>query len=205
MSAAHFGLTRARTTAISIMFGHIQYRFNEWLYRLGIRISDRDQLHGIEIFSSYKHPEARRRALEQIDTALGWIARYDPRRLARARRDLQGVLLWPSIATGARYDRRLGMCVLDMTRVLDEPVKWLTRAIVHESTHARLRCMPYDTPEQRVRVERVCIEAEIAFFERCPDGGSLLESLRRALVGLRPEDYTDEVLHRRMRTRERPA
>lgn len=134
-------------------------------------------------------------AREQLTLSIGLIAHYEPRRYARLKADLRGILVHP-FATGsrARYSRSTGLCELSPSLAVSDDIVTIASSIVHEGTHARLRRVRTDDPERRLRAERLCISQQIAFLEKLPHMTDRAAELRALLTELKPEDYTNEAV-----------
>ena len=159
--------SRARRLVKRTVFG---------IYRMGCKRCDVSEL-------VFFLPVRSRHEFEIFETCLKeavWIInRFDPVRLQRIQRDLSnGIVVVPS-TSGAHYLPDIGVCILNSRRLLEGSHLSTALAIVHEAAHARLRCVPNPTPEQRARIERICIGAQIAFVSRLPENQRALENLRR--------------------------
>ena len=167
---------------------------NGLFFRLGFR----RVAHGIEVSAPVLPPSAARYVLDRAEVALALIGQRDPVRLARLRRDTPRVLLGARRVGDACYDAASDLVVLNLEVVgrRETSPTQLALLIVHEAAHARIeRTGIRYTPECRVRIERVCRRAELAFAERLPepDRSWYVEQCRRALVEP-PGDYSDEAL-----------
>jgi len=166
--------------------------------RLALTVSERYEIYGIPVYLGFKG-ETQEQLRSKISKGLAYLHEYDPRRLARAQRDLSGILVWPRILAGrATFDPESRMCMLDAESVLGKHAGLVSLSIAHEAMHARLNRFPYDTPERRARIERVCVKAEIALAERVPGGQRSVASLRAQLAAIRPESYTEGAWRRRI-------
>jgi len=146
------------------------------IYRMGCARLD---ISGLVFFL----PAGNRHEFERSETCVKeavWIINhFDPVRLQRIRRDLSnGIVVVPGIGS-AHYLRDIGICILNLKRLREGNHLSTALSIVHEAAHARMRCVPNSTSEQRARMERICIGAEIAFVSRLPDNRRALENLRR--------------------------
>jgi hypothetical protein len=165
-----------------------------------LRGSTRDVLFGMPVYLLYRPGERRDSTMQNLRTALTYLARYAPATLDRARRDLRGILVWliPEGACGF-YDRRRRLCLVDGDFAA-EPLHpaLLALLIAHEAMHARLHECPYGTPAERVRVERLCVKAEILVASRIPGGERMAQYLTQTqLNALDPNDYTDAAMRKR--------
>ncbi len=108
--------------------------------------------------------------------ALALIKTFDPLRYRRTVRHLRFIVNGPC-ASSARYEHELKACRIDFNRYLLEDegtihpwyVVSFAKSIVHEATHACLmsRFIPY-TYQNRVRVERVCVDQQNLFLTKLP-------------------------------------
>lgn len=132
------------------------------------------------------------RAKLHLDLSVGLIAHHEPRRFARLKADLHGILVYAfSTSPRARYNRSTGFCELSPSLVLSSDIVTIASSIVHEGMHARLRRVQADDPHRRVEVERICISQQIFFLEKVPGIGQRVERMRALLNDLRPENYTN--------------
>jgi hypothetical protein len=147
---------------------------------------------GIEMRLFLPEREEINIATAKVGEALRLIAIHDPKRFAKLRRDVRRI--WVG-ATHNRAEWVLGleMCVLRFDYVVSpetSPAK-LALTLVHEATHARLDRIGCSYAENdRARVERVCVQAEVALAERLTDGADLAENAR-ARLEYGPEIFTD--------------
>lgn len=172
-------------------------RLSLWLM---LRGSTRDVLFGMPVYLPYRPGERRDVTIKNLRTGLAYLARYAPATLERACRDLRGILVWliPEAAYGF-YDRHRRLCLVDGDFAAEplHPAQ-LALLIAHEAMHARLHECPYGTPAERVRVERLCVKAEILVASRIPGGEAMVQYLtERRLNTLDPSDYTDAAMRER--------
>ena len=132
-------------------------------------------------FEVFMAPENEDELFSRLAAAIDLIERYDPRLRQEIATNLRRVLI--TSASGAHYLRRLKACRLGAQTVLRASNLSLAMTIVHEATHARLeRELSSYSPENRERVERACVEAEIAFAERVPGSESEIANVRELLA-----------------------
>jgi hypothetical protein len=137
-------------------------------------------------------------ASSKIRDALELIATYDARRFGRLTRDVRRIWVGPT-ASQAEWFVELEMCVLRFEHVLspDTSAARLALTLAHEATHARLDRGSFGYEEERrVRIERICVNQEIALAERLPDGSSLAADARSRL-SYGPEIFTDAAMRAR--------
>ncbi|MGH7615421.1 MAG: hypothetical protein ACREMW_15430, partial [Gemmatimonadales bacterium] len=98
----------------------------------------------------------------KVSGALDLIEKYDPRRLARMRRDLRGFAL---IGGGGEfYHHGINAYVMDLASMRARSIPDLAATMVHEATHARLmRAGIKPKKSNQERIERICTEAEASF------------------------------------------
>jgi hypothetical protein len=155
---------------------------------------------GMRTYLGIVDPEEMAAGKKNVRLAIACIAEYDPRRFARLKADLRGILVYPfSRQITASYIRSTRFCELSPSAAISND--WLHTAclIVHEGTHARFPRVRRDDPERRVRIERACLSQEIAFLERVPTTDAAgraerIERTRATMNGLREEDYTNAAL-----------
>ena len=108
-------------------------------------------------------------AKEQLNLSVALIARYEPRKYERLKRDLRGILVHPFAAIPrAQYNRLTRYCELTPSLVLTHDIVTIACAIIHEGTHARFRRVRAHDPGRRLEVERVSLSQEILFLEQLP-------------------------------------
>jgi hypothetical protein len=133
----------------------------------GIRISD---------ISADTLDEQKERFQAYIRDALLLIKTHDPVRYRRVVRHLRFIVNGPC-ASWARYEHELKACRIDFNwHPLEDDgtihpwyVAAFAKTIVHEATHAYLmdRSISY-TFENRVRVERACVDQQNVFLTKLP-------------------------------------
>lgn len=128
----------------------------------------------------------------KVANALGLIARHDPNRLARIKRDLGAVLVWPFTAAGtvAEFHPDMGICALYSAAMKDVSAAIVALSIVHEATHARLACIPV-TSDNIARMESLCLEQELAFAQHIPEAAALAAYVENRLASFDPTAYTE--------------
>jgi hypothetical protein len=157
------------------------------LERLLVSISHNEVIDGLWVGSVEGEPAL----LRKVSDALELIKTFDRRRYARIRSDLRRV--WVRLLPGdvAQFESSLQACVLDTRFVRDHSPEFIAAAIVHEATHARLyRCGFSYEPILRDRLERICINEELAFACKLPNGDKVAEWARSGLSI--PPDLSDE-------------
>jgi len=146
------------------------------LMTLVFRFSDTWSEDGMEIINvTGENGHVRNR----LRAALALIARVDPLRYRRLRRDMRRIALLRR--GGPEYASEVGACLLPSAYLKAGTTEAVATTIVHEATHARLcRAGIGYGPAMRPRVEAACIRQQIAFAERLGDA-YILEHLRTRL------------------------
>ena len=148
-------------------------------YRFTYRVGTRRVLHGIPCSVIGGDSAATQRILSRLDAALELIEAYEPRRLRRLAADTQRVLVvGKERLYGGTTLGSLGWCVFTVPFANDDrqTPEGLATAMVHESTHARIRaCKGIRDAQWRTREEVVCIKQERAFAGLLPDGGRFVD------------------------------
>lgn len=112
----------------------------------------------------------------RVGDVLDLVARTDPLRFARMQRDVRRIaIVWVNGAAAGSYWPDWRACVLAGWHLRDDKVAAVAMTLVHEAVHARLwrRGLRY-TRALRPRIERLCVEAEVAFAERLAGSEALV-------------------------------
>lgn len=126
--------------------------------------------HDVAVYCDITDSEHRRLLLERVTAALDQIYRLDQRRIGRLVRDgvpivivaLQGRHFFSEVVDAICLDRRI------LSREASN-TSTIACAIVHESTHARMaHAGLFYSKRYAARMERRCIEEEIAYLGRSP-------------------------------------
>ncbi len=113
----------------------------------------------------------------KVTEALRLIIRHAPRVSARIRKDVKTLLF--ADVSGGRYLAGLRTSMIGVDYARRVPPLDLAMMFVHEATHARLARAGFRyLGARRERIERICIEAEIAFAERVPGSETAIDSAR---------------------------
>jgi hypothetical protein len=132
-----------------------------WIYRKN-QIADFD---GISIVDWSQTP----RFSEILKAALQLIKNTDSRRYRRVQQHIRFVVSCIRPFGGGAYYRDTRTCEFDFITPRSESdvqfyTAWYACALVHEATHGRLHSLGIEyTPENRVRVEKLCVEEEQRF------------------------------------------
>jgi len=162
------------------------------LIRMLPLVSPRHDYWGMRTYLGIADSSQIERAKNQLRLAIACIAQFDPRRFARLKADLRGILVHPfSRGVGARYNPSTRLCELSPSAAMAKDFVAIACLIVHEGTHARLRRVRSADADRRVQIERTCLLQEIAFLECVPRTESRIEATRAVMRDLRAEDYTN--------------
>ncbi|AZN96408.1 hypothetical protein EJ066_03390 [Mesorhizobium sp. M9A.F.Ca.ET.002.03.1.2] len=160
--------------------------------RLAIKSSDKRTINGMVIV--YDADKGGRDA-DRVAAALQLIQEFDPVRYRRLVRDLKQIWITTIPGAAGRFVKSTSTCELDERFVLGKytVVEQVAGAIVHEATHARLdqRGISYEE-KLRDRVEQVCMERELAFAAKLPDGSRIRQWVEARQK--EPSDYSDVAL-----------
>jgi hypothetical protein len=127
-----------------------------------------EEVCGLRVHYGRVDETRRRDAALKVTHALQLLQRFEPRRVVRLRRYRVALLLVTGQGTSS-YSEPANVIVLDVTQLSSLTPAGAACVIVHEGTHARFAHagIPYS---QRIasRVERRCVEEEIAFVDLLP-------------------------------------
>jgi hypothetical protein len=131
----------------------------------------------------------------RVEASLGLIKRHDPRRYARIRRDIEQIWIVPLYGVAGKFAGRFPhRCYLDYSFVASSSREAIAATVIHEATHAQLWRRGVGISEElRYRVERICMQEELSFARRLPDGRELSESIERDMA-LASAPWSKEVL-----------
>jgi hypothetical protein len=130
---------------------------------------------GVQLSSFSLQQQYRPVFFGRVQRALELIARYEPRRFERIRRDVGTIR---GIAGGPNFYQHAGRAIhLSLPTVLSTSSADLAMTIVHEATHGRIddRGIQYYN-ENRARIEAACVRQEAIFARSLPGGEALAES-----------------------------
>lgn len=138
------------------------------LYPYLIRTSPRQTCLGIEVADLTNDEADPQPYFAKVTAALEIIAKHEPRRLDRIRRDLRHIVIFKQ--PGAAYWVDIAACALPPS-IASNDAEDVALTIVHEATHARIRSrgIPYN-PAQQARNERICVNEEVFFTAFLADG-----------------------------------
>jgi hypothetical protein len=146
------------------------------------------ELHGIPVAVFNGRPDIDTgRVVTRLAGALNLVAKHAPRRLARLRRDIRGILVQRFPCRGA-YLPRENLVLTELTFLVkpEHSLPEIAASIVHEGVHARVhRSGARRGPDDLPREERLCRRAELEFGATVPGGGPVVA---RALASLQLDD-----------------
>jgi hypothetical protein len=144
--------------------------------RLAVLVNPRRQLDGFELINMSGDAN-NVWAKEQLDAALAAIQRAAPQTLAGVMGRLRRLIVVPGDV--GYYSPDVGAAVIG-TGYLDRcNAAQLALLIVHEATHARLHRLGIRTRSaNRKRIEKICIDAELAIAQRMPEAEVLIDQIR---------------------------
>jgi hypothetical protein len=135
-----------------------------WL--LIITFSHTSEFEGMEV-RVFDDKEIAVEVFSKTVEALRLIAAVDPNRYRRIHKHVVRMLF--TSTPGGHYLPRLRTCRLGSDYARRSATVDLAMMIVHEATHARLWDLGYRYNESaRERIERICVNAEVAFASRIP-------------------------------------
>jgi hypothetical protein len=170
------------------------------LMRAGQTLAPRRSIDGLSVRQLPFLGRAGDPAYEKLCAAVRLINTHDPACFARMRRDFSMINLEPLPSALGQYFRPRKVCSInyyycDRSTVSEAEVAGV---IVHEAMHARLDHLGFVTSESnRVRVERICVKAELLFASRLTGVPSAVRVKKNANARLRmlsdrPDSYTTE-------------
>jgi hypothetical protein len=142
------------------------------LFRLSVRLSATELDAGVRlVFMAPGHVDPRL-FFDKLQSILGLIRDRDSRRWRRISEDLKTIALVPR--GGEYYDASFRAYVMDVPTLTHLGIPELSLKVVHEATHARLlKCGLDQRRFDRGRVERLCMNQELAFAARLPNSQAL--------------------------------
>jgi hypothetical protein len=165
------------------------------------------EVDGLGVWCQYLSDSRLDLVRSHLTQALVIIKRFDPMRFQRIKRDLAGIIvsdfrtaIWPN----GIFMEETRTCQLVAAKLLAAGGGASLMAaitIVHEATHARLCRLGFNASAARdercrIRQERVCKSAELAFLLRVPKSDGVREILRAELA-LTEKTFATETIHQR--------
>jgi hypothetical protein len=149
-----------------------------WL--LLVWLSKRCRIDGLEVCVAASAAEANAIFIRVRD-AFALLGRYDPELKEQVKRDVRRLLFTDT--RGGHYFAGIDTCRIGIDFAKRASDLSLAMMIVHEATHARLeRSGLRYIGRERERIERLCIDAEVAFAERVPGSQEAIEKARALLA-----------------------
>lgn len=172
-----------------------------WYARGLFRLAEGRVIHGVEV--RILMPDVPYEDLfGKVELALDLLAEYAPQSLVWLRRYGRILVFGNPQGPPGEWHRNARVVRLSETyvaRAKSQPAH-VAATIVHETAHAWLEAhgVPY-APENRRRIEAICVRAEVRFAGRIPGGSELAmyyaDSARRILAGS-DEEWSDEAFRR---------
>jgi hypothetical protein len=129
-------------------------------------LSPRAYVNGIEIVDIAE--EESELTIACLREALNVLRLTDSRRYRRLKQDLGRIAIVR--AGGPDFAPEVNACLLRSRYVRDAGPGAIATSLIHEATHARLwRLGVGYAPRLRARVEKICVEEQIAFAKRLGD------------------------------------
>jgi hypothetical protein len=156
-----------------------------WYHRGIFALCRKSLVRGIEVavFAPQLDDSVERLAA-RLDAALAILQAHHPRAYADLRELLPCVLVTTLVGAGQCVPQRR-LCMLDESTLLSEvgTPERLAAVLVHEIMHARLwrAGFPY-TSENQIRIERICVRAELLLASRMPNGEALVPELNQQIT-----------------------
>jgi hypothetical protein len=141
------------------------------------------------------------RVRERMAAALALIRSASPIRYACLQRDLPRILVGGTHALGECHFA-VQICVLQFDYVIAPHTtpERIALTLIHEGTHARLARAGFHYHEnQRARIERICVTAELLVARRLPHAESLVADAQARLPHSDAQWTNDAMLERRLR------
>src|SRR6266516_5226578 len=162
-----------------------------WRYWFALLGAERQLVQGLPITSlSLRSGDDDGELRSRVAGAVNLLATQDPKRFDRIKRDLNCVFVFWIPGSWGRCFAPLKLCLLDAGFVADAATtpELIAATIVHEATHARFAKWGIGYDESMIpRVERVCLQAEVDFAAKLPDGQSVREVAEAGLLA--PDAY----------------
>ena len=127
-----------------------------------------------------RRPDESDSLLNRLTDALKLLEEIDPNHYRRLLRNRCRILVLDGAY--AHYLCSVNVIVLGPSLILEESVEELAATLVHEATHARIHQWARYSPRTQRRIERLCLEQELVFFERLAAAGrarTMVSYLRR--------------------------
>ncbi len=167
--------------------------------RLMITFCKRFNLEGIRLVIPLQGRTQAGLLRKKVTAALHLIQNHAPKYHARVQKFIPNILIFGAHAYKAVYISDLKLCDISRQFALleDTSASHLAMTLVHEATHGYLgsKGITYEAP-RRGQIERICIQAEIAFARKLPDPGELLADAESTL-SIDSKYWTDDAFFER--------
>lgn len=140
----------------------------------------RRRIAGIEVVHTADVEDERREEhFRKIEATLELIASYDPKRLSRACRDLERIVI--ADAKGPEYEHAVRAYYVPAAHLEQQSVAWEALNLVYAATQARLRTagITGSGSRPRARRARICVAAQLSFARKLPNAENLIEFLEK--------------------------
>jgi len=161
---------------------------------------------GLRVSIPFASQTERDRLLADITASIDLIGAYDPKRLQRMRSDVHRILLvhWPLEMSLGYFTTSPAVCHINASVFDSEKTGRVVVGacvLVHEATHARLYAAgirPAAEEDMRIRMERTCLRAQLAFASTLPSSERLQDVFATSLLRS-SDDYSDREVRRQRR------
>lgn len=167
--------------------------------RLALRFGRAFKQEGFKLVVPFEDRSGAALLRAKVVAGLRLIRSHSPKYYARVQKFVPNILIAGAHPYIAVYLADLSLCDISRDFALAESTgdQELALTLVHEATHGYLhsRGIPYSA-NQRARIERICVRAEIALARQLPQADTLITVARRRL-DYEPDHWTDESFRRR--------
>jgi hypothetical protein len=164
--------------------GVIQRSLRHLPHVLALYLGKKFSIGGVNLVVTGQDHDRAEALRGKVNGALQLISGYAPKCCRRVQKFIPNILVARSHAYNAVYISDLRLCEFSSDFALSEGtcIEQIAMALVHEATHGYLcsRGISY-TGDKRVRVESICIRAEVAFARRLPQADELIAAAKRCL------------------------
>ena len=146
--------------------------------------STKTSVEGIGVAVFWETGDAIAPAVDKLRSALAVLRAFHPRAL----RDMQSLLprvLVTAIAAVAQCVDSQGLCLLDRDALESDymTADRLAAVLVHEVMHARLSRAGFAySRANKIRIERLCVKAELLLASRIPHGAAIVPDLEEQIT-----------------------
>ena len=140
---------------------------------LTLAIADKISINGIVVSTAASDISADLLRL-RFEQAFGLIAENDHRWIRRLQQDVAGIIVLDG--EHSSYWATTNVIHVASDAISDHSSELLAALLVHEAVHARIHLQGVRSwPDIRRRIEGSCLDQQIDFLRRLPNGGALLE------------------------------